>query len=180
MDNKQKLLETWQQLIAIYTEVADWQLRFDRARQRAGACFPHRRYIQISEHHIIHNHWEKVLDTLLHELAHALVWVHYGEKGHGARWRAMAQKLGATPRATGVFKTPPRPWVMVWFDCERQQLIKVAERYRRSRHIHRYALRDRPETLGYIFYLSAQHYSMWQQGQMTLADLKHHIPDVGV
>ena len=43
-----------------------------------------------------HNPPEKVLDTLLHEIAHALA----GPKArHGPVWKAIAKKLGATPRA---------------------------------------------------------------------------------
>ena len=35
-------------------------------------------------------------DTILHEIAHAIAGV---EAGHGPAWKAVAQRLGATPRA---------------------------------------------------------------------------------
>lgn len=71
-----------------------WQLTFDRAKRRAGACRYQTRTISLSAplarlHDVSH-----VTDTVLHEIAHALV----GPRaGHGPRWRAVAADLGATP-----------------------------------------------------------------------------------
>lgn len=39
------------------------------------------------------------LETLLHEMAHAEAYLLYGERGHGARWRQIARRVGCEPRA---------------------------------------------------------------------------------
>ncbi|HUG38844.1 MAG TPA: SprT-like domain-containing protein [Longimicrobiales bacterium] len=38
-------------------------------------------------------------DTLLHEMAHAEAWLRHGHRGHGSVWRAIAERVGCTPRA---------------------------------------------------------------------------------
>ena len=45
-------------------------------------------------------------DTLLHEMAHAEAWLRHGHRGHGPVWRAVAERVGCTPRA--LIRTPVR------------------------------------------------------------------------
>ena len=74
----------------------DWSFRWARTKRRQGACNYRSKRIEIAEYYASHNPPEKVLDTLLHEIAHALA----GPKArHGPVWKAVAKKLGATPRA---------------------------------------------------------------------------------
>jgi hypothetical protein len=40
-----------------------------------------------------------LLDTLLHEMAHAEAWLDHGHRGHGAVWRRIAERVGCIPRA---------------------------------------------------------------------------------
>jgi hypothetical protein len=40
-----------------------------------------------------------LLDTLLHEMAHVEAWVVHGQRGHGPRWRTIAQRVGCEVRA---------------------------------------------------------------------------------
>lgn len=51
-----------------------------------------------------------LLDTLLHEMAHAADWLVDGRAGHGATWRAWARRAGCQPTActTLPFKIPGR------------------------------------------------------------------------
>jgi hypothetical protein len=52
--------------------------------------------IEISKYYAQHSPRESILDTLLHEIAHALA----GPKaGHGPSWKAIAVRIGANPRA---------------------------------------------------------------------------------
>jgi predicted SprT family Zn-dependent metalloprotease len=77
-----------------------WTFSWDRARLRFGACWPRRKRISLSRVLTELNEADQVRDTILHEVAHALVFERYGHlRGHGPEWRAMAQQLGATPKA---------------------------------------------------------------------------------
>lgn len=72
-----------------------WTFVFDNATRRMGQCRYAQRTISVSRHYAQHADEAHVRDTLLHEIAHALT---PGAR-HGLRWKAMAQKLGATPKA---------------------------------------------------------------------------------
>lgn len=70
-----------------------WTVAFDRAKTRAGACRPHLRLISLSAR-ITRLHSEaEVRDTVLHEIAHALVGPRHG---HDEVWRAQALAIGCT------------------------------------------------------------------------------------
>jgi hypothetical protein len=40
-----------------------------------------------------------LVNTLLHEMAHAEAWLLHGHRGHGAVWRRIAERVGCEPRA---------------------------------------------------------------------------------
>lgn len=73
--------------------LADWRLVLDGARTRAGVCRPGRREIGLSRVLTALHTPEQVRDTVLHEIAHALVGV---DHGHDAVWRAKAVEIGGT------------------------------------------------------------------------------------
>ena len=62
-----------------------WRFKFDRARLRAGQCRYRSKTITLSKHYVALNvttRPEEVLDTILHEIAHALAG---GRHGHDVR-----------------------------------------------------------------------------------------------
>jgi hypothetical protein len=74
-----------------------WVWEFSRTKRQLGCCeYGHRRLL-FSLPFIEVNDEAECLDTILHEIAHALVGP---GAGHGPRWRAMARSIGARPRAT--------------------------------------------------------------------------------
>ncbi|HEU5038881.1 MAG TPA: SprT-like domain-containing protein [Nocardioides sp.] len=71
----------------------DWTLVFDRAKVRAGICRFGTRQIGLSRPLTALHSEAEVRDTILHEIAHALV----GPKhGHDAVWRATARRIGCS------------------------------------------------------------------------------------
>ncbi|MGL4742878.1 MAG: SprT-like domain-containing protein [Dermatophilaceae bacterium] len=70
-----------------------WVVVADRAKTRAGVCRPGIRQIGLSRP-ITELHSEReVRDTILHEIAHALVGP---EHGHDSVWQAKAREIGGT------------------------------------------------------------------------------------
>lgn len=89
--------------------LAGWRVEFDGAKRRAGVCRFPERVIGLSAP-LTRVHAEaEVRDTVLHEIAHALVGP---EHGHDPVWRRVAQSIGCTgrrcvssdaPRVTGAW-----------------------------------------------------------------------------
>ncbi len=70
-----------------------WAFAFDRARVRAGACHFTDRRITLSRALAAAQEEHEVRETVLHEIAHALVGPRHG---HDAVWRARARQIGAS------------------------------------------------------------------------------------
>lgn len=73
--------------------LTDWTLTLDRAKTRAGACRYRSRQISLSAHLTRLHSEAEVRDTILHEIAHALVGAKHG---HDEVWRATAQRIGSS------------------------------------------------------------------------------------
>lgn len=86
-----------------------WRFAFDDAKRRAGACKFEARTISVSRHLMQLYDVDQVRDTVLHEIAHALV----GPKhGHDATWRARAVAIGCSGTRLVDADAPraPAPW----------------------------------------------------------------------
>ena len=71
----------------------DWRFKFDHSTRRAGCCNYHDKQISISFDLARHAKREDIRDTLLHEIAHALV----GKKhNHDAIWGEKAKEIGGS------------------------------------------------------------------------------------
>lgn len=88
----------------IETYLNGWTFDWDRAVRRAGCCHHGTKTITLSRPiFTLEENRENARNTLLHEIAHALVGA--GE-GHGPRWRAQARALGIRPERCHNMPTP--------------------------------------------------------------------------
>jgi predicted SprT family Zn-dependent metalloprotease len=68
-----------------------WYFRFNNRRRSAGVCSYRNKSIELSKHITAHADEHEVRDTILHEIAHALV----GEgHGHDSVWVRKAKSIG--------------------------------------------------------------------------------------
>ena len=74
----------------------EWTLRFGAAQRSLGACLEQLKIIEIARWHAARSEPRQVTDPILHEIAHAIAGVN---AGHGPAWKAVARRIGATPRA---------------------------------------------------------------------------------
>lgn len=71
-----------------------WVFQYNRGKRTLGMCDYTRKRIELSQYFVAHNDEAAVRDTILHEIAHALA----GERaGHGPKWRAACERIGAIP-----------------------------------------------------------------------------------
>ncbi len=87
-----------------------WRLVFDNAKTRAGICRSVPQEIGLSRVLTALHAEAEVRDTILHEIAHALV---SPAHGHDAVWRAKALEIGCSARrcVSSTAARPVGPWV---------------------------------------------------------------------
>ena len=73
-----------------------WTFAFLEAERRLGDCNFQDRVIRVGRAHALDASEAEIRDTILHEIAHALAGP---EARHGPKWKAIAKRVGATPRA---------------------------------------------------------------------------------
>lgn len=93
----------------------DWTFALNTRKRTLGICYETSRRIELSIRFVEHNDIDQVRDTILHEIAHALVGV---DHGHDEVWRDMAFTIGANPRRTSRLGTmPPGEWQALCGGC---------------------------------------------------------------
>jgi predicted SprT family Zn-dependent metalloprotease len=107
-----------------------WGFRFNARKRTLGICvFPTLRTcgrVELSRDFVLANSEHEVLDTILHEIAHALT----PGCGHNATWRRKAWEIGARPnRCAGVdVAMPEGHWKATCPGCR-----KVFSRFRKPK-----------------------------------------------
>ena len=83
-----------------------WRFGFDLAPARGGICRDTEKRITLSVTYCLKASEAEIVDTILHEIAHAIVGPQHG---HDAVWKAAAQRIGCTAeRCHRVEHTLPR------------------------------------------------------------------------
>jgi predicted SprT family Zn-dependent metalloprotease len=106
-----------------------WGFLWDTAKTRCGQCCFHDRTINLSKNFVELNPEAEVKDTILHEIAHALV----GPGHHHDRvWRLKAIEVGARPErcASDKIVQPPGKWIGKCIGCNLE-----VPRYRKPKYM---------------------------------------------
>ena len=118
-----------------------WTFAFADTKRRLGVCKYRSKRIEIAEYYALNSPQESVLDTLLHEIAHAIA----GPAArHGPAWKAVAVRLGATPRAcdnSDTITMQPGDWQATCSACK-----KIIHRYKRPKCLSGYRCRCEART----------------------------------
>ena len=105
----QDVLDLAYQLLAQHG-LTDWRVNYDHARRRAGLCNFTTKTISLSRHYARQASLEHITDTILHEIAHALVGPRHG---HNATWRQKAREIGCTAMRCHNLTFSAAKWMMV-------------------------------------------------------------------
>lgn len=157
-----------------YSKLESWTIKTDRARRRAGSCRASEKIITLSEFHIKHNVKEIVLDTILHEIAHAICFEYYSDISHGKNWKKIATEIGATPKSKGHFQTPGATWIIAHVDIENKSVKHVADRFRRTKRLSDFYIKNDPSTKGQLYYLTTEEYNLYSNGDIEFTKLNFH------
>jgi len=96
-DLSRKIIDTTRELLDV-NGLHGWTVALGQAVRTAGTCNYTKREIRISLRLAKVEPWEQTLDTIRHEVAHAIA----GHRaGHGPEWKRVARNLGMRrPRAS--------------------------------------------------------------------------------
>ena len=104
---------------------AGWTAKLDESRSRAGACHYTKKWILLSRLYVRAASAAQLDDTILHEIAHALVGPHHH---HDAVWRAKARAIGCSGDRCHTLQFSPPRWIVA---CEAGCFTRTAHRRRR-------------------------------------------------
>ena len=106
-----------------------WDFKFDEAKRRYGLTTYSTMTISMSRHLTQLNDERQFRDTLLHEIAHALVG---SGNGHNRKWQYQARQIGCTGyRTYGSEVTKPKAkWRATCPHCK-----KVTQRFRKTKDV---------------------------------------------
>ncbi len=74
-------------------KIQNWKFEFDNARRRAGLCNYRKKTISLSKYYVEYAELEHIKDTILHEIAHALIGP---RNGHNYLWKKTAISIGCS------------------------------------------------------------------------------------
>lgn len=120
--NEQEVMKIGQFLLQKY-ELIDWKFQINkRCKLRMGYCNFDKKVIEVSKCLIDVGTPEDIQDTILHEIAHALVGRGYG---HGKVWKAKAIEIGAIPKACNShkIKLPKGKAKYICYNCGYEEQI---------------------------------------------------------
>jgi hypothetical protein len=146
-------------------QLEGWSFQFDHATTRAGCCNYQTRVISLAHAYARYAADEAIDDTLLHEIAHALVGKAHG---HDQVWQAKAVALGCTGhRCHDVQFTPPRYIVT----CDNACWVTTAERRQRGA-----VCRTCHSPVRYTTYTEARWQDATQQRGTSVLPVHHRQP----
>ena len=86
----------------------DWRFGFDLAPSRAGVCKYDAHRIDLSVSFCLRASRAEIIDTILHEVAHAIVGKAHN---HDAVWTAKAREIGCSGERTHAIRHTPARWI---------------------------------------------------------------------
>lgn len=96
-------------LISYYLPNKQWGFRFNSRKnsRRLGACFYRQKMIEINQLYAYHNPLLSVVDTILHEIAHAIAYEQTRTvQHHNPLWHSISLQIGCNGNRTGTDRTP--------------------------------------------------------------------------
>ena len=112
-----------------------WNYGYNNNKRRLGVCKYHEKRIELCRYYTLNNPDSCVIDTIRHEIAHALVGP---GNHHNGIWQSKAIELGASPKpCKTIVAHVPVKWIAICPECKRQY-----GQHRRPLLTRRYFCRD--------------------------------------
>ena len=107
-----------------------YKFRWDpKSIKRFGVCEYKRSNIKLSKKLVGSNleyNPDKIVDTILHEIAHAIEWILFRSAGHSYRWKSIASTIGCDAKQYydyAQIKAPKSKYTLICHSCNRHRAI---------------------------------------------------------
>jgi predicted SprT family Zn-dependent metalloprotease len=120
-------VQTFASRLMVVHGLHDWSFAYNRRKRSMGLCVYQRRTIELSTPFVERNGPSEILDTILHEIAHALVGPNHG---HDAVWKRKCLEVGAKPQRCGEAEMPEGRWKAQCGGCGKEY-----QRYRKPKRM---------------------------------------------
>ena len=108
-----------------------WRFSFDRAKRRAGSCKFSKKEITIAKAYAERQERMEIKNTILHEIAHALVG---SQHGHSQIWRKKAKEIGCdASRCHHIVFSKPKYVLTCYNRCFEVSRYRVNQSFMRSK-----------------------------------------------
>jgi hypothetical protein len=175
-----------------------WTFKVDNAKSRHGLCNYNAKRLSISRQRVDHDSKEDVVNTIRHEIAHALHYEEYVDAGkredffarrwtgrkwvrkvapHGAEWKRVARKVGvkapSASSAGNARKVEIQPWRLVLVNNGQVEDLETGYHRFPKRLSSRY-MRGRKNTLGKLFLIKRDEWVAFMNGRKTVEQLSFY------
>ena len=131
MDRLTEVKQFAEELIKEY--VPHYSFKFTNGIRTLGYCKYNTKVIGLSKHHALQSSDELVIDTVLHEISHAIVGQGHG---HNHVWKAKCREIGAKPQRC---KTDVKIEVAHKYEFRCATCVKSYPRHRKPRRTEGYS-----------------------------------------
>jgi hypothetical protein len=144
-----------------------------------GYCDYNKYKIVLHIDHVLHSTIEDIVDTILHECAHAVSHHVYNERGHGKYFRKVSRMFGSVPRATSKASNPSiaakhtkkEKYKIIFLDDKNLRVTSVHECSRRLKNLSRRGMKNRSETVGKLWMTKMEDYNQFGLDFQKLAEV---------
>ncbi|WZW73111.1 protein SprT [Vibrio phage TCU-VP03-AIR1] len=83
-----------------------WSFEFSTRKAALGDCNYRTKVLRLSEVYLNARTKEEQINTITHEMAHAIAYTDFNERGHGAIWKRVHRQLGGTAERCSTVSNP--------------------------------------------------------------------------
>jgi hypothetical protein len=175
-----------------------WTFKVDKAKSRHGLCSYKNKRLSITQERIKYDSKEDVVNTIRHEIAHALHYEQYVDEGrkedffarrftgrkwvrkvrpHGVEWKRIASKVGVKnpgSRSKGnAQKMEIQPWRLVFVNNGEVEDLETGF-HRFPKNLSKRYMRGRMECLGKLFLVKKAEWIAFINGKKTVEQLSFY------
>lgn len=133
-----------------------------------GYCNYREKLIVLNLDHVLLSPIDEIVDTILHECAHAVDYHYYGTSGHGKNWKKISRMFGNTPLATSKEgsedfrqkRVQDSKYAIIDVNTQKDEVKVVGSCNRRLKNMKHRMVTNNRASLGRLYLITSSDYQM--------------------